>query len=215
MGLLAAPCGSFGVARVPSPDVRRGHPWPRLSPRRWRFRPPGFAYRRGRLPEHGRPLASERHLVLVVAGRCWSLLVVAGRCQNVGEAGIGERLRSDEVLRETTTFCRPRRRIPHRLATASAIFPVMPTDGRGNGGCDPQITKRRWPSRGGPPPLLVSTLWDVGQTRAISKPFRGVRAANLAACSSPTIFSAAGSHVIERPRRPAMLARWQVFIAMM
>ena len=47
----------FGVARAPSPDVRLGHPWPRLSPRRLRFRPPGFADRRGRLSEHGRPLA--------------------------------------------------------------------------------------------------------------------------------------------------------------
>ena len=50
--------GSFGVARVPSPDARFGHPCPPLSPRRWRFRPPGFAYRRGRLSENGRPLAA-------------------------------------------------------------------------------------------------------------------------------------------------------------
>ena len=33
--------------------------------------------------------------------------------------------------------------------------------------------------------------------------------------TSPTILSVAGSHLIVRPRRPAMLARWQVFIAMM
>ena len=47
----------FRVARAPSPDARRGPPWPRLSPRRLRFRPPGCADRRGRLSEHGRPLA--------------------------------------------------------------------------------------------------------------------------------------------------------------
>jgi hypothetical protein len=50
----------FGVARAPSPDVRYGHPCPSLSPRRYRFRPPGCAHRRGRLTEHGRPLAVER-----------------------------------------------------------------------------------------------------------------------------------------------------------
>ena len=77
----------FGVARAPSPDVRGGHPCPPLSPRRYRFRPPGCAHRRGRLSEHGRPLAGG------VTRRAFR--------ERVGEAGIGERLRSDEVLRET------------------------------------------------------------------------------------------------------------------
>ena len=47
----------LGIGRATSPDVRVGHPWPPLSPRRLRFRPPGFACRRGRLPWHSQPLA--------------------------------------------------------------------------------------------------------------------------------------------------------------
>jgi len=60
----------FGVARAPSPDVRYGHPCPPLSPRRRRLRPPGCAYRRGRLTEHGRPLAAAASGVrFIVMGR--------------------------------------------------------------------------------------------------------------------------------------------------
>ena len=50
----------FGVARAPSPDVRYGPPGPPLTPRRLRFAIHGCACRRGRLSEHGRPLAWRR-----------------------------------------------------------------------------------------------------------------------------------------------------------
>ncbi|MEN9666501.1 MAG: hypothetical protein RLZZ326_2864 [Planctomycetota bacterium] len=47
----------FGVARVPSPDVRVGHPWPPLTRCRLRSAIHGSAGRQRRLSEHGRPLA--------------------------------------------------------------------------------------------------------------------------------------------------------------
>jgi len=50
-------------------------------------------------------------------------------------------------------------------------------------------------------------------TRGISKPSRGLRATNAAACSSPTIFSAFGSHLMTRFNRAAIAAKWQVPIA--
>ena len=49
----------FGVARAPSPDARCGHPWPPLTRCRLRSAIHGSACRQRRLPEHGRPLASE------------------------------------------------------------------------------------------------------------------------------------------------------------
>ena len=51
-------------------------------------------------------------------------------------------------------------------------------------------------------------------TLRISNPLRFSRAKNDAACSSPTIFSALGSHLITRFSRAAIAARWQVFSAM-
>jgi len=57
---LRAVVARFGAARTPSPDVRSGHPCPPLTPRRLRFRPPGCACRRGRLPGYGQPLARLR-----------------------------------------------------------------------------------------------------------------------------------------------------------
>jgi len=36
---------------------------------------------------------------------------------------------------------------------------------------------------------------------------------NAAACSSPWIVSDAGSHLIARPSRAAIAAKWQVFMA--
>ncbi len=50
-------------------------------------------------------------------------------------------------------------------------------------------------------------------TRGISKPERGVRAKNEAACSSPTICSCSGSHEMARLSRAAIAQRWQVFMA--
>jgi hypothetical protein len=78
----------FGIARAPSPGVRGVHPWTPLSPCRLRSRPPGCACRQDRLSGHGRPLAKS--------------VRVGASCHRAGEAGIGERLRSDEVLRGTT-----------------------------------------------------------------------------------------------------------------
>jgi hypothetical protein len=54
---VCLPFARLGIDRTTSPDVRVGHPWPPLSPRRLRFRPPGCACRRGRLPWYGQPLA--------------------------------------------------------------------------------------------------------------------------------------------------------------
>lgn len=50
------------------------------------------------------------------------------------------------------------------------------------------------------------------QLRKYSNPSRGWRLIKLAACSSPMIFSVRGSHLMTRPNRAAIAARWQVFI---
>ena len=49
-------------------------------------------------------------------------------------------------------------------------------------------------------------------TLGSSKPFLCVLAKKLCARSSPTIFSAFGSHLIVRPSRAAIAQRWQAFI---
>jgi hypothetical protein len=102
----------FGVARAPSPDVRGGHPCPPLSPRRYRFRPPGCAHRRGRLTEHGRPLACRAPQGTIEPHRA-------------GEAGIGERLRSDEVPpRNDETFAGPADE-PPTGSRPSGLSPIL------------------------------------------------------------------------------------------
>ncbi len=79
-----------GIARAPSPDARCGHPWPPLARSRLRsaFRAALVGYAGSR--STGDPSLQRKALCGGVA------------YQRSGEAGIGERLRSDEVLRETT-----------------------------------------------------------------------------------------------------------------
>ena len=80
----------FGVVRAPSPDVCSGHPCPPLSRTRLRsaLRAALVGYAGSR--STGDPSLRRKALC---GGRA---------CQRAGEAGIGERLRSDEVLRGTT-----------------------------------------------------------------------------------------------------------------
>ena len=80
----------IGVARAPSPDARSGHPWPPLARTRLRFalRAALVGYAGSR--STGDPSLQRKALCIGLA------------YQRSGEAGIGERLRSDEVLRETT-----------------------------------------------------------------------------------------------------------------
>ena len=62
------------------------------------------------------------------AGTLW-WLVVAGRCQRTGEAGIGERLRSDEVPRGTTKLLpAPPMNHPQARETVSYTHLTLPTN---------------------------------------------------------------------------------------
>ena len=103
-------------------------------------------------------------------------------------------------------------------------MPVTNVRLRGMGNPEPRASPARGltagrlvqkPAASRPVGLHSEGLPVPNQTRGISYPALGGRAANDAASSSPTIISLEGSHEIVRPSRAAIAARWQVFIAMM